>query len=146
MRQIRALLALDRRTLLLFPEAFFFLGQARLQLRKPFAQIAPTLGARTAESPAVSDARHIGTMKAVATAIAIASRYTLWDSQCLVRAIAGMRMLERRRIPSTLYLGTAKDEEGKLIAHAWLRSGSLYISGADVMRRFVVVETFANDR
>ena len=51
------------------------------------------------------------------------SKYTFWESQCLVKAIAGMKMLERRQIESTLYLGTAKDELGKLIAHAWLRSG-----------------------
>ena len=38
------------------------------------------------------------------------SRYTFWESQCLVKAIAGMKMLERRHIESTLYLGTAKDE------------------------------------
>ena len=51
------------------------------------------------------------------------SRYTFWESQCLVKAIAGMKMLEKRNIESTLYLGTAKDEKGELIAHAWLRSG-----------------------
>ena len=43
-------------------------------------------------------------------AIHIMSRYTFWESQCLVKAIAGMKMLEKRQIESTLYLGTAKDE------------------------------------
>ena len=65
----------------------------------------------------------------ISQAIHIMSRYTFWESQCLVKAIAAMKMLERRQIESTLYLGTAKDENGKLIAHAWLRSGPFYING-----------------
>ncbi|MBW7458870.1 lasso peptide biosynthesis B2 protein, partial [Paenibacillus sepulcri] len=71
------------------------------------------------------------------------SRHTPWESKCLVRAIAGMKMLERRRIDSTLYMGTAKDKTGQLIAHAWLRSGPVYITGAEVMNRFIVVQKFA---
>ena len=73
------------------------------------------------------------------------SRHTLWESQCLVKAIAGMKMLEKRNIESTLYLGMAKDEKGKLIAHAWLRSGAIYVSGAEVMERFTVVAKFAKE-
>ena len=68
-------------------------------------------------------------LKNISQAIHIMSRYTFWESQCLVKAIAGMKMLERRKIESTLYLGTAKDENGKMIAHAWLRSGPFYITG-----------------
>ena len=70
------------------------------------------------------------------------SKYTFWESQCLVKAIAGMKMLERRGIDSTLYLGTARDESGKMIAHAWLRSGPFYISGAEGMEKFTVVSMF----
>ena len=52
------------------------------------------------------------------------SKYTFWESQCLVKAIAGMKMLERRNIESTLYLGTAKDAKGQMYrSDAWLRSG-----------------------
>jgi hypothetical protein len=54
-----------------------------------------------------------------------------------------MKMLERRNIESTVYLGTAKDENGKLIAHAWLRSGSFILTGSEEMSRFVVVSKFA---
>ena len=71
------------------------------------------------------------------------SRYTFWESQCLVKAIAAMKMLEKRQIESTLYLGTAKDETGNMIAHAWLRSGPFYITGVEEMKRFTVVSKFA---
>ncbi|MNN65868.1 hypothetical protein D3C81_1814050 [compost metagenome] len=61
----------------------------------------------------------------------------------MVRAVAGLKMLEKRGIDSTLYMGVAKDKQGRMIAHAWLRSGSYYVSGDDVMKGFVVVEKFA---
>ncbi len=78
----------------------------------------------------------------ISSAIHLMSRYTWWESRCLVKAIAGMKMLERRRIESTLYLGTGRDEKGKMVAHAWLRSGTSYISGQEEMHRYAVVGVF----
>ncbi|RIX52618.1 lasso peptide biosynthesis B2 protein [Paenibacillus nanensis] len=145
MRKIRALLKLDRHSLFLYVEAMYYLGLARIQLYRPFIKVAPSLGERmevTEEDCASLPTRR--TIKQIASAVDVMSRYTVWESKCLVRAIANMKMLERRSIPSTLYLGTGKDEHGKMIAHAWLRSGPIYLSGADVMNNFIVVETFAN--
>ena len=86
---------------------------------------------------------HRKTLRMISQAIHIVSKYTFWESQCLVKAIAAMRMLEKRGIESTLYLGTAKDESGELIAHAWLRSGPYYVTGAEGMEKFTVVSKFA---
>jgi hypothetical protein len=145
MRKIRALLKLDRQTFFLYIEAMFYLGLARIQLYRPFAKVAPSLGERMEiTEDHCDDMMTRRKIKQIAVAVDVMSRYTIWESKCLVRAIANMKMLERRRIPSTLYLGTGKDEQGKMIAHAWLRSGPIYLSGADVMHNFVVVETFAN--
>jgi hypothetical protein len=127
----------------LLAEAFIFLAVARLLKALPFSKVAPSLGIQMEETEyATDDDPKI--LKQVSQAIHIMSAYTFWESQCLVKAIAGMKMLERRKIDSTLYLGTAKDEEGKLIAHAWLRSGSYFISGSEGMERFSVVGKFAN--
>lgn len=134
---------LDRKTALLFAEAYLYLGWARILLFFPFVKIAPQLGSKAQESSEQLSQPNAVIIKHIASALNITSRYTLWDSKCLVRAIAGMKMLERRYIDSTLYLGTAKDEHGRLIAHAWLRSGPFYITGADVMDRFTPVEKFA---
>jgi hypothetical protein len=79
----------------------------------------------------------------IADAVRIASRCAWWECKCLVRAMAAMRMLKRRGIESTLYLGTGRDEAGRLAAHAWLRSGSRYITGAEERRRFTVVGMYA---
>lgn len=143
MRKLRILFSLDRRTLLLFAEAFGQLGLAKLQLLRPFAKVAESLGDKREETPRDCGRDELATLKRISSAIGVMSRYTPWDSKCLVQAVAGMRMLERRRISSTLYLGTSKDEQGKLIAHAWLRSGPLYVSGGEVRKQFVVVEMFA---
>lgn len=81
--------------------------------------------------------------KQIRYTIDIISQYTFWESKCFVKAIAGMKMLERRKIDSTLYLGTAKSEDGDMVAHAWLRSGNIIITGRENMNRFTVVSYFA---
>ncbi|MNG37786.1 hypothetical protein D3C84_1252420 [compost metagenome] len=53
-------------------------------------------------------------------------------------------MLMRRNISSTLYLGTARDASGKMVAHAWLRSGSIYVTGFETMKQFTVVALFGS--
>jgi hypothetical protein len=82
------------------------------------------------------------TLRNVSVAVRTMSRHTFWESKCLVMAIAAMKMLEKRGVESTLYLGTAKDNLGNMIAHAWLRSGPFYITGFEEMNRFTVVGKF----
>lgn len=55
---------------------------------------------------------------------------TLWESKCLVRALTAQHFLKKKKIPSTLYLGCAVNE-GKMVAHAWLRCGKMYITGGN---------------
>ncbi|WP_141504041.1 lasso peptide biosynthesis B2 protein [Paenibacillus luteus] len=142
--RLKVLFSLDIRTILLLVEAVFDLGWARLRIAfQPFSKIAPSLGHYMIETESEPLAEHRQSLLQVRSVIHIASRHTPWESKCLARAIAGMRMLERRHISSTLYLGTAKDDAGKLIAHAWLRSGAHYITGAEEMERFTVTGMFA---
>ena len=138
------LLKADRRTLLVYSEACLYLGWARILLLLPFARTASSLGARSEVTSDSCEHPQADTIRSISRALGSVSRRTPWQSECLVRAVAGMKMLERRGISSTLYLGTGKDRSGAFIAHAWLRSGPYYLTGADVMNRFVVVETFAN--
>ena len=56
--------------------------------------------------------------------------HTLWESKCLVRALTTQKLLSKKQIPTTMYLGCGK-ENGKLIAHAWLRCGAYYFMGGD---------------
>lgn len=50
-----------------------------------------------------------------------------WKNRCLVSSLTARYMLRRRRISSELYLGMAKNEAGRMIAHAWLVSCSTEI-------------------
>ncbi len=142
-KKARIFFKLNFKTKLLLIEAFIHLGRARYLKSIPFSKVAPSLGEQMKETSFSPNSSNREELASISQAIHIMSRYTIWESQCLVKAIAGMKMLEKRNIESTLYLGTDKDENGKLIAHAWLRSGPFYISGAEVMERFTVVAKFA---
>lgn len=58
------------------------------------------------------------------------SEHTPWESKCLVRALTAQRLLAKKDVTSTLYLGV-KNEEKKMVAHAWLRTGCFYVTGGD---------------
>jgi len=50
-----------------------------------------------------------------------------WINKCLVSSLAARCMLKRRKIHSDLYLGVAKNEAGKVIAHSWIIAGGIEI-------------------
>ncbi|MED0673561.1 lasso peptide biosynthesis B2 protein [Aneurinibacillus aneurinilyticus] len=142
-RKVKAFLRLNMKMKLLLIEAFVYLAWARYLKSVPFSKVAPLLGERMGETPFSSHSFNKEILRNVSAAIHMMSGYTFWESECLVKAIAGMRMLEKRKIESTLYLGTAKDKHGEFVAHAWLRSGSYYVSGSETMGKFTVVASFA---
>jgi hypothetical protein len=143
MNKLKVFFTLDIRTMLLLVEALFFLGWARILVSLPFSKVAPSLGVPMQETSIMELEKNRIVLKHIACAIDIMSKYTFWESKCLVKAIAGMKMLKRRDIESTLYLGTAKDELTQMIAHAWLRSGHFYVTGKEGMDRFTIVAKFA---
>lgn len=124
-------------------EAYFYLGWARILKMLSFSKVAPSLGEQMEETEFTIKTVNKRTLSNISQALHMMSRYTFWESECLVKAIAAMKMLERRNIESTLYLGMAKDEKAALIAHAWLRSGPFYITGSEGMEKFTVVQKFA---
>ena len=65
---------------------------------------------------------------------------TSWESKCLVRALTAQKLLKRKKIHSTMYLG-CKMEEGKMVAHAWLRCGEMYVTGGNG-EGYAVVDKF----
>lgn len=128
---------------LLYAEAFFYLGYARVLILLPFSKVVTKLDIQMRESGPLSYEANQYKLRQVSGAIEVVGRNTFWQCKCLVRAIAAMKMLERRKVDSTMYLGTAKDEQGKLIAHAWLRCGAMYITGAENKDEFTVIGKFA---
>lgn len=68
-------------------------------------------------------------VRRIRLAITRASRNLPTDPNCLPQALAGRRMLERRGIASSLYLGFQRDAEGRPHFHAWLKVGPEWVSG-----------------
>lgn len=67
---------------------------------------------------------------------------TPWESKCLVRALIARDLLKEKKIPCTLYLGVGKLEE-RMIAHAWIRAGQMYVTGGNG-KDYATVATFRN--
>lgn len=143
LHRLQLLLTKDKAAAILIPEALWRLFLARIQLMLPFNRTAPKLGIQSQETGTESRDSEVARIQQITKAIRVASRLTPWKSTCMVRAVAGLRMLEKRGIESTLYMGVARDNKGRMAAHAWLRSGAYYVSGDDTMKGFVVVEKFA---
>jgi Transglutaminase-like superfamily len=128
----------------LLAEACWSLGMARCAVHlRPFRYIAAGLGTPMTESPTTDVGAYHAAVAQISWAVLAVSRRIPWTSQCLVQALAAKWMLQRRRIPSTMYFGIAKDATGQLIAHAWLRSGSQILTGSQGRQQFTVVATFA---
>ena len=60
------------------------------------------------------------------------SKRTPWETKCLVQALTAQKLLIRRGIKTTLYLGVKKETDDSLCAHAWLRCGRCQVTGGDV--------------
>jgi hypothetical protein len=127
---------------LLALEALAWLAAMRLAVRwVRFERILRWLRLEPGESPsqpAPAAAQGVG------RAVRGAAIYTPWESACLVQALAAGRMLQRRRLAWTLYLGAARDQAQpqELLAHAWLRCGQQVLTGESESRRFPVLARF----
>lgn len=132
--------------LLLFLEACSLLIVATIVKNMlPFRWYAWFLGKNT---PAL-DTRATGDVEIerilpLIVAIQRGSRYLPLECKCLVNAIAGKAMLKIRRIPSAVYLGVAKNDEGGLDAHAWVKAGKHLVTGAAGMERFKSLADFSD--
>jgi len=130
-------------------EAACYLAMALLAVRLlPFRWIAPRLGSPGKASGETDiNAEQQQEAKRVGWAVTTLARYFPWDAKCLVQAVAGKWMLQRRGLPSSLYLGVERVNGGEkwLEAHAWLRCGTDIVTGERQHERFKVLAAFTED-
>lgn len=125
-------------------EAFLCLGFSRFIIwRFQFKRFAWIFGEVNRETEFSNDTIDIKKVKEVSRAIQIMSRYTFWESKCLAQAYAAKIMLNRRKQKSTVYFGVAKDQQGEMTAHAWVRCGELFVTGGYGSKEFTVTSKFA---
>ena len=84
---------------------------------------------RVAQPPAEGAASDPANAEQVAKAVARASGYVP-RATCLIQALAGQVLLKQRGVPARLYIGVAKDEQGRFQAHAWVESQGRVLLGA----------------
>lgn len=84
-------------------------------------------GAETSFEADQGDYRYAGL---VSRCVQKSASRTPWESKCLVMALTARRILLKRNLHTTLYMGV-KLEGDRMIAHAWLRFGTMYVTGGD---------------
>lgn len=143
-RKISIFIHMSIKDKLLFIAAYILSGIARfLMLAIPFKKFQPYIGIAKEESPYENIClQDFHTIKRIRYLGLLACKYTPWESKCLVKALVVCWILKYYKIPTTLYLGVAKDKT--LLAHAWLRCGPCIITGGDVQKKFVEVARFSN--
>jgi hypothetical protein len=97
-----------------------------------WSRYSRTLGTARPGDPVLTWKGDRTTLWAVGRAVNRWRRVAPRATTCLIRAIAGQRMLTRRGVPSALVLGL-RVAGGDMRAHGWLRVGSLVAIGADEM-------------
>ena len=145
---IRKFLKRSWRERFLFLEALWQLGVSRFKvLVVPFNRIAPSLGTQGSIASVTLTSSQVLDSKQIGWAIRAASRRTPWDSNCLTQAITAKRMLQRRGISSTLYLGVrkSKDAPADLEAHAWVKCGDHILTGKHQQQEFTIVSHFGDE-
>ena len=126
--------------------AFVLLGLVRLMvLAIPFRYLTWALGVSAYKQADLMP----GTVESVYPelirwVIQVVSPCTPWESKCLVQAITAKILLRLNGLPSTLYLGVARNDRHQLIAHAWLCCGQTIVTGGAVSHEFTVVSRLAD--
>lgn len=148
--RIRRFAALDSSDQWIFVQAWFLLGRTRISLLATrFKKLVVSLkhhrehpGAPSLDPGQQAQAVRIGEL------VAIAARYTPWQSRCLAQVLATQRLLAKHHIPGQFYLGVRPgcertSQAAGPPAHAWLQCGDRIVSGGHGHEQFTVVSTFS---
>ncbi|MDO4536453.1 MAG: lasso peptide biosynthesis B2 protein [Clostridium perfringens] len=130
----------------MFFEAYILSGMYRFTILViPFKRLRKHIGKHKVESSEKIPIEDYKVARQVLNAVDMATTKTPWESKCLVRALTTQRMLKKRKVYTTLYLGVGKDGDNKMLAHAWLRCGEIIVTGGEVMHKFQEVAKFSNE-
>ena len=124
MKQIRIFFYLPVSHKMLFAEALLWVFMAKIVLL--FLPLNQCVGL-IANKPYKAEKPSLEQLKQLKKAIHQTRCFVFWKNQCLVMSLASRWMLQRRQIPSALWLGVAFDGNKTLIAHAWLTTNNFAI-------------------
>ena len=81
-------------------------------------------------------------VKDVFYAIRKIDKHAFWKTTCYTQAISARLLLKRKGIKSKIYLGMTKDNDNKLLAHAWTKVGEKVITGGGNLDKYKVLYIF----
>lgn len=143
MKRIKKFILLPWEYKVISVEALIITAVARfIILVVPFRYLAGKIGKPMTETPYQMDSAKLIKGTQIAGIINTIAKVTPWKSNCLVKALSCQFMLRRRKIPSTLYLGVAKEKNGEILAHAWLRCGNRILTGKETSAMFKPIACF----
>ena len=124
-----------------FYSAFF---RAGIFLFKP-KRLKKHWGIEKEESAQVEPEDEIEYVCKISRLVLCVCNNTKWESKCLVRALTARKLLCKKKLHSTMYMGVKQDTDGKMLAHAWLRWGKYIVTGIlPDLKEYAVVTTFKN--
>lgn len=145
-RKVIIFVGLSWREQCLFLQVICLTGIVRLLiLLLPFRWLAPALSRHLKQSPIKEDDNKLAVTRQIGRVIETVSRHTPWESKCLIQAITGKILLRHYCLSNTLYLGVVKDKNKKMVAHAWLHSGDVVVTGGFSTQKYTIVSQFADN-
>jgi hypothetical protein len=127
----------------MFLQAALSLVVARLALRvAPFRILIRVLGLREGRSADLRERNDRAEL--IGWGVRTAAARLPWQSTCLTQALAAACLLRRYGLTGTLSLGVGKGESPgePILAHAWLQSGDLVLTGERERERFAELTSF----
>ena len=146
MKKIKKFTTLSMEEKKLFVEAYVTLGVMRFALlTRSFKHLTRSLTHEVEKTDLEKlKEKEILVARSVGKAIARATKYTPWESACLVQSFTAQKMLQKRGISGVFYLGAMKDseEKNKMKAHAWSQCGNMIVTGKNGHEGFTVLSVF----
>lgn len=113
----------------------------------PFKSIAPRLGINCGTTKPVFDIPFARQRRAVqiGRTVQFAASYAPWRADCYPQAIVARLLLGLYRLPYTVSLGLRRDpESGEVLAHAWVESGRVWVTGGNGDELYSIVSVFSS--
>jgi hypothetical protein len=136
-RRLRKFVRLPASERRLLVKAALLLVAIRLGLGLLPFQTLRHLLAQVAEAPTGFRGTNRSSTEGIARAVEVAGRHLPGAGTCLTQALAAEVLLRRQGYPSLLHIGVLRGEEGRLEAHAWLKSGDKVVIGGAELERYM---------
>lgn len=133
LREFPRLIRLGPRGLSDMVVAAWELAVAHRTLRRhPVSTLGLLQGNRTESAETSLTAQQRQRIARIAYAFDVVPPRVPFRSDCLVQCLAGRRWLARHGIATRIAIGVKRDEQGTLLAHAWLCANEIVVTGGDV--------------